>query len=177
MSFSFYWSLGLTVFPLSSASLCSPTHLPPVTTSSSSSSSSSSDCEDSATPPLSSMSQSAQKSRRRSRGEEEEVGRGRKRRRNNRGRGRSFSPENREEDEKEEEDAGRFVGRMAVSFRGGAEEEEQEAPLTLHNFNHRKHRRREWRGTSQSEKAVNIVRQNGYRAPLLLHRYVFNNQY
>uniref|UniRef100_A0A671VXS0 Tantalus-like domain-containing protein n=1 Tax=Sparus aurata TaxID=8175 RepID=A0A671VXS0_SPAAU len=50
------------------------------------------------------------------------------------------------------------------------EELEQEAPLTLHNFNHRKHRRRERRGTGQSDKAVNIVRQNGYRAPLLLHR-------
>ncbi|XP_030292251.1 serine/arginine repetitive matrix protein 2 [Sparus aurata] len=163
-------SPGLTVFPLSPASSCNSAHLPPVNTSSSSSSSSSSDCEDSATPLLSSMSQSAQKSRRRSRGEEEGEGRGRKKRRNNGGRGRSFSPENREEEEKEEEDAGRFVGRMAVSFREGAEEEEQEAPLTLHNFNHRKHRRRERRGTGQSDKAVNIVRQNGYRAPLLLHR-------
>ncbi|XP_070781261.1 uncharacterized protein [Enoplosus armatus] len=55
---------------------------------------------------------------------------------------------------------------MAVSFRGGAEEE---APLTLHNFNQRKLRRREGGGTSQSEKTFGVVRQNGCRAPLLLH--------
>lgn len=82
----------------------------------------------------------------------------------------SIFPENREEDE--EEEVGRFVGRMAVSFRGGGREggAKEELPLTLHNFNHRKHKRREEGGTSQSEKAVSVVRQNGYRAPLLLHR-------
>lgn len=53
---------------------------------------------------------------------------------------------------------------MVVSFRKGAEEE---APLTLHRFNQRKHRRREAGGAGQSEKAVSVVRQNGYRVPLL----------
>lgn len=73
------------------------------------------------------------------------------------------------EEEQEEEHAGRFVGRMAVSFRGiGAEEG---APLTLHNFNHRKYRRREERDIHQSEKAVSmVVRQNGYRVTQVLHR-------
>lgn len=112
------------------------------------------------------MSQSEQRRRRRSR-EEEEGERGRKRRRkNHRRREMNIPPENREEDE-EEEDAGRFVGRMAVSFRGGAEEE---APLTLHNFNCRKNRGRVGAGTGKSEKAVSVVRRNGFRAPLLLHR-------
>lgn len=77
-------------------------------------------------------------------------------------------PVNAEEEEEEEEHAGRFVGRMAVSFRGGGAEEE--APLTLYNFNHRKHRRREEGDSGQSEKAVSVVvRQNGYRAAQLLH--------
>ncbi|XP_044029370.1 uncharacterized protein wu:fi75a02 [Siniperca chuatsi] len=145
---------GAAAFPLSPASSCSPAHLPPVTTASSSSSSSS-DSEASPTPPLSS-SQSEQSGR--SRGEEGREGRRTKRRRKSQ----SIFPENREDDE-EEEDAGRFVGRMAVSFRGrgGAEED---APLMLHNFTPRKHRR-EGGGTSQSEKAV--VRPNGHRVPLL----------
>ncbi|XP_075934401.1 uncharacterized protein LOC142933954 isoform X2 [Anarhichas minor] len=156
-------SPGLRASSCSPALSCSPAHRPPVTASPSSSSSSS-DGEDSPTPPplFSSLSQSAQ--RRRSREEEEEEGRLRKRRKNHRGRDVSIFPENREKDEEEEEDVGRFVGRMVVSFRKGAEEE---APLTLHRFNHRKHRRREAGGAGQSEKAVSVVRQNGYRAPLL----------
>nr|XP_033503092.1 uncharacterized protein wu:fi75a02 [Epinephelus lanceolatus] len=143
---------GLGAVSFSSAPSHSPTHPPHVTTSSSSSSS---DSEDSHT--YSSVSLSEQ--RRRSRGEDEDVeGGGRKRRRKN-------HKENREEED-EEKDAGRFVGRMAVSFRGGRGAEE-EALLTLHKFNHKKHRREEG-GSSQSEKAVSIVRQNGYRVPLLL---------
>ncbi|XP_053196103.1 proline-rich protein 14 [Scomber japonicus] len=63
---------------------------------------------------------------------------------------------------------------MAVSFRGGGGggggASEEEAPLTLHNFNHRKHRRREEGHASQSEKAISaVVRQNGYRATQVLH--------
>ncbi|XP_056287829.1 uncharacterized protein LOC130204881 isoform X3 [Pseudoliparis swirei] len=131
---------------------CSPAHRPSATTPSSS------DSEDSTTPPLSfNLSQSEQKRRRRRREEkkeEEEGGRLRKRRKNHRGRDVTIHTENREE-----EDAGRFVGRMAVSFRKGAEEE---APLTLHRFNHRKHRRTGGEGASQSEKAVSVVRQNGF---------------
>ncbi|XP_070707189.1 uncharacterized protein [Pempheris klunzingeri] len=143
---------GLAAF--SPASSCSPAHTPPV-----SSSSSSLDGEDSTTHPLSSAL-SQQRRRRRSRGGEGE-GMGRKRRRkNHRAREKNVSPERRE-DEEEEEDAGRFVGRMVVSFRGagGAEEE---APITLHNFNHRKHRRGEGGAAGQSEKALTVVRQNGY---------------
>ncbi|XP_051267802.1 proton channel OtopLc isoform X2 [Dicentrarchus labrax] len=149
----------------SSASSCNSAHRPSLT------SSSSSDGEDSATPPLSSsVSQSERRSRRRSRGEEEEEEEeeegSKRRRKNHRGREGSNPPGNQAEDE-EEEDAGRFVGRMAVSIRGGAEEEEEEAPLTLHNFIHRKYRRREEGGNGQSEKAVSVVRRNGYRAPAL----------
>lgn len=68
------------------------------------------------------------------------------------------------DEEDEEEDSGRFVGRMEVSFRGGGgvKEEKEEQPLTLHNFNYRKRRRREG-GAGQSEKAVTVVRQNGFR--------------
>ncbi|XP_047425603.1 uncharacterized protein wu:fi75a02 [Mugil cephalus] len=80
----------------------------------------------------------------------EEVKRRRRKRRNRAGGG----------GEAEEEEEGRFVGRMVVSFRGGGEE----APLILHNFNHR--RREEGRTGSQSEKA--IVRKNGYQATHLL---------
>lgn len=96
--------------------------------------------------------------------------RDRKRRRRNRGRRQiSGALEEREEDE-EEEDAGRFVGRMAVSFKGGAEG--AEAPLTLHNYNHKNYRDRvETDGpTDQSEKAVSDVRRNGFKASMLLHR-------
>ncbi|XP_038590389.1 translation initiation factor IF-2-like [Micropterus salmoides] len=146
------------------ASSCSPAHLPHVPTSSSSS-----DSEDSPTPPLSSsLSQSEQSWR--SRGEEEGEWRGRKRRRkNHRGRETRVLPGHTEEEDEEEEDAGRFVGRMAVSCGGGGGTEE-EAPLTLRNFNHRKHKRREGGGASQLEKAVSVIRQkNGYRAPLLAH--------
>lgn len=90
----------------------------------------------------------------------------RKRRRRNRGRRQiGGALEKREEDE-EEEDAGRFVGRMAVSFKRGAED--VEAPLTLHNYNHKNDRDRVDGPTDQSEKAV--VRRNGFKAPLLLHR-------
>ncbi|XP_041815421.1 histone H3.v1 isoform X2 [Chelmon rostratus] len=161
---------GSSFFPFSSASSSSPARLPAVTTSSSSSSSSS-DSEDSPTPPLSSSS--SQSEQRRSKSKREGEGRGRKRRRkNHRGTEMSVFQENREEEEEEEgkeeeeENAGRFVGRMAVSFRGGPEEK---ALLTLHNFNHRKHRGREGGGTSQSEKVVSVVMRNGFRAPLLLH--------
>ncbi|XP_033973071.1 zinc finger protein 318 isoform X2 [Trematomus bernacchii] len=93
---------------------------------------------------LSSLSQSEE--RRRSLLKEEEL-RGRKRKNHHRGR-----------EEEEEEHGGRFVGRMAVFFRG-------EEPITLHKFNHRKHRRREEGETEQSQKAVSVVRQNGFRAP------------
>uniref|UniRef100_A0AAQ4P459 Tantalus-like domain-containing protein n=1 Tax=Gasterosteus aculeatus aculeatus TaxID=481459 RepID=A0AAQ4P459_GASAC len=147
---------------LSPAPLGSPAHHPTVTSSPSSFSSVS---RDSPEPPLpASLSQS--KERRRSRGEEEEEeeeeeeGRLRKRRKNHRGRDRCTLPENREDDE----DARRFVGRMAFSFRGGAEEEE--ALLTLHRFNHRKYRRRQVEGAGQSEKSVSVVRQNGYTATI-----------
>ncbi|XP_062414874.1 arginine-glutamic acid dipeptide repeats protein isoform X2 [Pungitius pungitius] len=132
----------------------SPAHHPAVTTSPSSSSS---DSRDSPEPPLPSSL-----SRRRSRVEEqeEEGGRLKKRRKNHRGRDICTLPENREEDE----DVHRFVGRMAFSFRGGAEEEE--ALLTLHRFNHRKHRRRQMEGAGQSEKGVSVARQNGYTATI-----------
>lgn len=162
--FSLCSSSGSAVFSLSSASSCRPAHLPPVT-----SSSSSSDSEDSPTRPLSSSLSQMEQRRKRNREEEEEVGEGGgKRRKNRRRREMSAPPENGEEHEEEKEDAGRFVGRMAVSFRAGAEGEE--ARLTLHNFNHRKHIGREGGGTGQSEKAISVVRRNGFRAPLLLHR-------
>ncbi|XP_008299640.1 verprolin isoform X2 [Stegastes partitus] len=108
---------------------------------------SSSDSEESATPPLS-LAQSQQRRKRRRTHREGEF------------------LENRQEEE-EEEDDGRFVGRMAFSFRGGAEEEE-EALLTLHNYTQKKRRRRQEGGASQSEKAIGvIIRKNGCRAPLL----------
>ncbi|XP_058473688.1 uncharacterized protein wu:fi75a02 isoform X2 [Solea solea] len=79
-------------------------------------------------------------------------------------RGRKRRRKNREDDDNEDEDPGRFVGQMAVSFRGGAEE----ASLTLHNVNAAK--RRLEGGTGQSEKAVSVIgRRNGYRDPLSLH--------
>ncbi|XP_010789902.1 uncharacterized protein [Notothenia coriiceps] len=93
---------------------------------------------------LSSLSQSEE--RRRSQLKEEEL-RGRKRKNHHRGR-----------EEEEKEHAGRFVGRMAVFFRG-------EEPIMLHKFNQRKHRRREEGETDQSQKTVSVVRQNGFRAP------------
>ncbi|XP_029986344.1 uncharacterized protein LOC115416642 isoform X2 [Sphaeramia orbicularis] len=126
-------SPGPTEFTSGHTSSPSISHaqLPPATTSSSSSSSSESE---------ESPNQSGRRRRRRrNRGkeeEEEEEGRGRKRwRRSSRA-----------------EDCGRFVGQMAVSIRGGAEEE---GPLTLHSLDHG--------GAGQSQKAVSIVvRQNGY---------------
>ncbi|XP_071328274.1 uncharacterized protein [Trachinotus anak] len=152
----------------SSSSSCGPALIPPAT--SSSSSSASSDSEDTSTPLLPSCFSQSEQRKGRSRGgdddEEEEV-RGRKRKRKNRGEDVLIFPENREEDE-EEEDSRRFIGRMAVSFRGG--EAEEEAPLTLQNFNRRKHGRREEGRPGQSEKAVSVVvRKNGYRPPLLLN--------
>ncbi|XP_056258949.1 uncharacterized protein wu:fi75a02 isoform X3 [Seriola aureovittata] len=147
-----------------SPSSCSSGSIPPVTFFSSSASSDSGGTPAALLPPC--FSQSDQRrGRSRAHDEEEEV-RGGKRRKKNRGEQVLILPENREENE-EEEDPGRFIGRMAVSIRGGGAEEE--APLTLQNFNHRKHRRREEGGASQSEKAISVVRQNGYRAPLLLH--------
>lgn len=86
-----------------------------------------------------------------------------RRRKNHRRREMSTLPENRA-DEEEEEDAGRFVGRMVVSFTGGPEK--KDATLTLHNFNGKKNKGRE---NGQSEKALSVVRRNGFRAPLL-HR-------
>ncbi|XP_074546796.1 uncharacterized protein LOC141805578 isoform X2 [Halichoeres trimaculatus] len=143
----------------SAAFLHTSTCHPPVTTpSTSSSSSSSSDSEDQLTP-FHSTALSQSEERRKSRGQEEDRGRERKRRRNSRvGRERQRS----KEEEEEEEDAGRFVGRMVVSFKeaGGGE---KELPLTLHNFNHKKRRRREERGADQSEMAVSVVGRNGYR--------------
>nr|XP_043867924.1 uncharacterized protein wu:fi75a02 isoform X3 [Solea senegalensis] len=77
-------------------------------------------------------------------------------------RGRKRRRKNRESDDNEDEDPGRFVGQMAVSFRGGAEE----ASLTLHNVNAAKRRLE----GGQSEKAVSVIgRRNGYRDPLSLH--------
>ncbi|XP_068613021.1 uncharacterized protein [Brachionichthys hirsutus] len=69
-------------------------------------------------------------------------------------------------DEDGDESAGGFVGRMEVSFKGGAEEDD--APITLHSFNRKKPRRGERGGSGQSEAAVSAVRVNGFRAPLLL---------
>ena len=103
--------------------------------------------ESSTSPALSGFDQSEQR-RGKSRGHEDEV---RRRKRRNK-------------DDEEEEDAGRFVGQMAVSFRGGGAEKE-EGPITLHNFYHKKHK---GGATGQSEKTVSVVRLNGYR-PLLLH--------
>ncbi|XP_068190854.1 uncharacterized protein wu:fi75a02 isoform X2 [Antennarius striatus] len=155
-------SPGFAWFPLNPTSSSSPSQLPHVTThsslSSSSLSSSSSDAEDSRTPPLSSTLTKSQG--RDKKGEEEERHDKKRRKKNHR---RRKMTENVEEDE--EEIAGRFVGRMAVSFKRGAEEED--APITLHNFNHKKHRRGEERGSSQSEKDVSVVRLNGFRAPVL----------
>lgn len=144
-----FHSSGPAALPIRSASSCNPA----------STSSSSSDNEDSPPHPLSSNLSQSEQRRRRSRGEEEGEGKGRKRRRKN---------HRRTETHEEEEDAGRFVGRMAVCVRGGGTEEE-EAPLTLHNFNHRKHRR-EGGVATQSEHSVTIIRRNGYTAPMLLHR-------
>lgn len=148
--------------PGPAASSCSPAHHPPVVTTSSTSSSSSEN-ED-LSPVSSSLNQSEQS---KSRGEEGQgEGRGKKRGRTNRRRKESSS-----ENEEEEEDSGRFVGRMVVSCRGGGggAAQEQDAPLTLHNFNHRKHRRRDREGASQSEKAVCVIRRNGDRALRLFH--------
>ncbi|KAM8827946.1 uncharacterized protein AB9W97_004156 isoform 2-T2 [Spinachia spinachia] len=143
---------------LSPAHPSSPAHHPPFTTSPSSSSL---DSRDSPKPPLPS-SLILSKGHRRSRDEEqeeEEEGRIRKRRKKHRGRDICSLPENREEDE----DVQRFVGRMAFSFKGGTEEG---ALLTLHRFNHRKHRRRQVEGAGQSENTVSVVRQNGYTATI-----------
>ncbi|XP_026154018.1 uncharacterized protein LOC113124998 isoform X3 [Mastacembelus armatus] len=137
------------------SSSCSPTPISPVT--SSSSSTSSSDSEDSSTAPFSShFSHSGQ--RRRSRGDRGQV-RGRKRRKKNHRGGDLIL--NREEGEGEE-DSGRFVGQVAISFRGA-----EEALLALHNYNQRKHSRREEGGTGQSQNPV-VIRQSGYRARTLL---------
>ncbi|XP_040014222.1 uncharacterized protein wu:fi75a02 isoform X2 [Xiphias gladius] len=156
----------------SSASSCSPAPIPPVASSSSRSSSlASSDGEDSSTPPPPSCFSQSDQGREGVRADDkkEEV-RGRKRRRKNRGEELLIFPENREEDDEEEEDPGRFVGQMSVSFGGGGGAPEREEPLILYKFNQRKHRRREEGGTGQSEKAVSVVvKQNGYRGPLLLH--------
>ncbi|XP_034457414.1 uncharacterized protein wu:fi75a02 isoform X1 [Hippoglossus hippoglossus] len=126
---------------------CISAVLPPVSSSLSSSVTSESE-ESSTSPALSGFDQSEQR-RGESRGHEDEV---RRRKRRNK------------DDVEEEEDAGRFVGQMAVSFRGGGAEKE-EGPITLHNFNHKKHR---GGGTGQSEKTVSVVSLNGYR-PQLLH--------
>ncbi|XP_017297315.1 cyclin-dependent kinase 13 [Kryptolebias marmoratus] len=119
----------------SPALTCSSPPIPPVRTSSSSSSPSSSDRDES----LSSFSQSGQRKRKR-------------RRRNNDG----FNVPENSEGQKD----GRFVGQMAVSFRGGAEEEES---LILHDFSQKKRRRKEEGGASQSENAISVlVRKNGF---------------
>lgn len=81
--------------------------------------------------------------------------------------------ENSEEVEEEKEDSRRFVGRMAVSFRGGGGAEDGDAAITLHNFNQKKHRERREEGpTDQSGKSFVAVRRNGFRAPAALHRWV-----
>nr|XP_019960615.1 PREDICTED: uncharacterized protein LOC109640858 isoform X1 [Paralichthys olivaceus] len=123
---------------------CVSAVLPPV--SSSLSASVTLESERSATSPALSCFEQSEQRRGESKGDE--VRRRRKRR-------------NKEDDE--EENAGRFVGQMAVCFRGGGAEE-QEGPITLHNFNHKKHR---GGGTGQSEKTVSVIRPNGYRPPLL----------
>ncbi|KAM7392271.1 hypothetical protein PAMA_007404 [Pampus argenteus] len=155
---------GPPALPCNATSSCSHAPLLPVTCFSSSSSLS--DSEEFTAPLTARFSQSEQMMRQRSSGEEEDGGRGGERSKNNHeGKGGAFSvfPVNTAEEEEEEEvPAGRFVGRMAVSFRGCGVK--KEAPLTLHNFNHRKRRRREEGNTGQSEKAVSVVaRQNGYR--------------
>ncbi|KAM4720583.1 uncharacterized protein FYW61_015944 isoform 2-T2 [Anableps anableps] len=101
-------------------------------------------------PPSCSFSQSEQ-SRRSS--EEEEVRR-RRRRRSHEG---LILPGNGGEEEE------RFVGQMAVSFRGrGGAEEQEEPALILHDFSQRKRRRRGG-GASQSEESFSVlVRKNGY---------------
>ncbi|XP_068613094.1 uncharacterized protein [Brachionichthys hirsutus] len=76
-------------------------------------------------------------------------------------------------DEDGDESAGGFVGRMGVSFKGGAEEDD--APITLHNFNRKKPRRGERGGSGQSETAVSAVGMNGFRAPLLLRGAASNS--
>ncbi|XP_068597787.1 uncharacterized protein [Brachionichthys hirsutus] len=76
-------------------------------------------------------------------------------------------------DEDGDESAGGFVGRVEVSFKGGAEEDD--APITLHNFNRKKPRRGERGGSGQSETAVSAVRMNGFRAPLLLRGAASNS--
>lgn len=83
----------------------------------------------------------------------------------------SILPENRA-DEEEEQDAGRFVGRMVVSFTGGPDK--KDATLTLRNFNGKKNKGREGEENGQSEKALSVVRQNGFRAPLL-HKWEKTN--
>uniref|UniRef100_A0A8C9ZV60 Tantalus-like domain-containing protein n=1 Tax=Sander lucioperca TaxID=283035 RepID=A0A8C9ZV60_SANLU len=115
---------------------CSPAHLSPVT------SSSSSDSEDSVLSPLSSGSSQSEPRKRKSRGRENT------------------------DEEEEEQHAGRFVGRMAFSSRGGGG---QEARLTLHKFPPRKQRRREGGAAGQSQKDVSVVRQNGYTSSFSQH--------
>ncbi|CAN9504648.1 unnamed protein product [Ophioblennius macclurei] len=61
-----------------------------------------------------------------------------------------------------QEEEGRFVGRMAVSFRGGTEEVKEHL-LTLHTFNQPTHRRRE-------EDGGVTMTTNGYTTPMLLLR-------
>ncbi|XP_029371536.1 chromatin-remodeling ATPase INO80 isoform X2 [Echeneis naucrates] len=150
-------SPALATFTCSSSSF-SPTPRPPVI------SSSSSDSENTTTPSLPSSFIQSEETRGRSRdNDEEEV---RKKTRRNR-REKMTVPENREDSKKvEEDDCGKFIGQMEVFFREG--EEAGEAPLTLQNFKHKKHRRREEGEASQSEKAVSVLfRQNGYRPPFL----------
>ncbi|KAM9841096.1 uncharacterized protein ACBR49_014613 isoform 2-T2 [Aulostomus maculatus] len=138
---------GLASHPCSSPSACSSAPLP-------FSSSSSSDSEES---PMSLLPSCHSQSDWRTRGEENEG----IKRRSHHGRGvmpLRMCPVNRAE-----EDSERFVGRMAVSFRGG----EEAAPLILHNLSHQ---RSEEAGSHELEKTVNVVvRQNGYRFAQALH--------
>lgn len=79
--------------------------------------------------------------------------------------------ENREKVEEEKEDSRRFVGRMAVSFRGlggGGGAEGGNAAITLHNFNQKKHKELTEEGpTDQLGKSFINIRRNGFR-----HRWV-----
>ncbi|XP_035464111.1 uncharacterized protein wu:fi75a02 isoform X2 [Scophthalmus maximus] len=122
---------------------------PASTSSSTSTSTSASSSSSSTAPPLSCFSQSDQR-REGGRDHKEEV-RGRKRKR-----------KIREDKVQEEEHPGRFVGQMAVSFREGGGVEE-EAPLTLHNFNQRGKG-----GAGQLEKTGGLIsRRNGYSSSSL----------
>ncbi|KAM9307417.1 uncharacterized protein KZ484_000742 [Pholidichthys leucotaenia] len=147
-------SPGPPAFSSTSSFSCRPDPLLTTRTSSSSS-----DSEELSMLPLSSSSCQIEK-RRRKRREEEQVDRRKKRRRKDHTEGELDVSSGNGQEEAED---GRFVGKMVVCFRGGAEEEE--ASLTLHDLNNRELRRQE-EDTSQSEKPISVLmRKNGCREP------------